>query len=82
MNPTCAWRASTCRALSPIRCRPPPNSPVAVTLPNASSAAHGHINEVEAAWLVHEPERAAVANDIWRSLRAWKRELLPTAGII
>jgi hypothetical protein len=38
--------------------------------------------EVEAAWLAHEPERAAISNEIWRSLRAWKRELLPTAGII
>jgi hypothetical protein len=38
--------------------------------------------EVEAAWLAHEPERAAISSEIWRQLRAWKRELLPTAGII
>jgi hypothetical protein len=38
--------------------------------------------EVNAAWLLHEPERAAISNEIWRGLRAWKRELLPTASII
>jgi hypothetical protein len=38
--------------------------------------------EVEAAWLAHEPERATISSDIWRSLRSLKRELLPTAAII
>jgi hypothetical protein len=38
--------------------------------------------EVDAAWLIHEPERATVPNEIWRGLRAWKRGLLPTAAVI
>jgi hypothetical protein len=42
----------------------------------------GKAKEVEAAWLAHEPERAAISNELWRSLRAWKRELLPTAAVI
>ena len=25
-------------------------------------------NEIEAAWLAHEPERAAISNDIWRAI--------------
>jgi hypothetical protein len=38
--------------------------------------------EVEAAWLIHEPERAAIPADVWRQLRAWKRGLLATAAVI
>jgi hypothetical protein len=42
----------------------------------------GKDREIEAGWLTHQPERAAISNEIWRQLRAWKRELLPTAAVI
>ena len=38
--------------------------------------------EVDLAWLQHEPARAEIPAELWRKLRAFKRELLPTAGII
>jgi hypothetical protein len=36
--------------------------------------------ELEAAWLAHGPERAAVPAAVWRSLRALKRGIGPTAA--
>ena len=38
--------------------------------------------EIERAWLIHEPTRAEIAPDIWRKLRAFKRDIAVTAGII
>jgi hypothetical protein len=38
--------------------------------------------EVERAWLQHEPTRGEIPADVWRALRAVKRQWLPTAAII
>jgi hypothetical protein len=38
--------------------------------------------EIEAGWLAHDPRRAEIPADVWRQLRAFRRSLLPTAGII
>jgi hypothetical protein len=38
--------------------------------------------QIEAAWLIHDPERATIPNEIWRQLRGWKRGLLATAAVI
>ena len=38
--------------------------------------------EVERAWLQHEPARGEIPADVWRKLRALKREWSPTAAVI
>ena len=38
--------------------------------------------ELDRAWSKHEPERDRIPSDIWRRVRAFKRELAPTAAII
>jgi hypothetical protein len=39
-------------------------------------------SEIERAWLQHEPARGEIPADVWRKLRAMKREWLPTAALV
>jgi hypothetical protein len=38
--------------------------------------------EMEQAWLAHDPRRAVIPQAVWRTLRAIKRDLIPTAAVI
>jgi hypothetical protein len=39
-------------------------------------------SEIERAWLIHEPARAEIPAEQWRKLRAFKRDIAVTAGVI
>jgi hypothetical protein len=38
--------------------------------------------QIDRSWSQHEPERDRIPAEIWRRVRAFKRELPPTAAII
>jgi hypothetical protein len=37
---------------------------------------------LDRAWLDHDPQRAIIPSAVWRQLRAFKRELIPTAAVV